>query len=277
MKIRTTPVYLKVATYLIILGGAIVFLLPLYWVIIWSSWDTSNIFTFPPRMIPGPNFVKNFLKLQEKIIIARLAFNSMFIALSHMVGALFFCSLAGFAFAKYKFRGSRVLFYFVLGTMAIPFQVVVVPLFVVMQRLNLINSYASVIVPGLAPAFGIFLMRQSVEEALPDELLDAARIDGATEFGIYSKIALPIMKPNLAALAIFFFMGSWNDFFCPLVVLRTQDMFTLPVALSAIIGVYERPYGPVMVGSFISIVPPLVIFLALQKYFMRGLVAGAFK
>jgi lactose/L-arabinose transport system permease protein len=161
--------------------------------------------------------------------------------------------------------------------MAIPFQVVVVPLFVVMQRLNLINTFASVIVPGLAPAFGIFLMRQSIEEALPDELLDAARIDGATEFGIYSKIALPIMKPNLAALAIFFFMGSWNDFFWPLVVLRTQDMFTLPVALSAIIGVYERPYGPVMVGSFISIVPPLVIFLALQKYFMRGLVAGAFK
>jgi lactose/L-arabinose transport system permease protein len=263
--------------YLVAVGGALLFVLPLFWTIVWSSWDTASIFSFPPKFAPGPDFVKNLTDLRGSLDIWRVTFNSVVVSVIGMVGALFFCSLAGFAFAKYRFRGRTVLFYLLLATMAVPGWVTVVPLFVIMLRLNWVNTYQGLIIPGLIPAFGVFLMRQSIEQGVPDELLDAARIDGAGELRIFLQVVLPVMLPNLAALAIFLFAGSWNNLFWPLVMARTADMYTLPVALATLLGQYSHPYGQVMFGSLIMVVPPLVLFLTLQRYFIQGLVVGAVK
>jgi ABC-type glycerol-3-phosphate transport system permease component len=140
-----------------------------------------------------------------------------------------------------------------------------------------VNTYQGLVIPGLIPAFGVFLMRQSIEQGVPDELLDAARIDGAGELRIFLQVVLPVLLPNLAALAIFLFAGSWNNLFWPLVMARTADMYTLPVALATLLGQYSHPYGQVMFGSLIMVVPPLVLFLTLQRYFIQGLVVGAVK
>jgi len=258
-------------------GGAILFVLPLFWTVIWSTWDTSGIFSFPPKFVPGGIFGKNLTDLGGSLDIWRVTLNSAVVTVVGTTGALFFCSLAGFAFAKYRFPGKTVFFYLLLATLAVPGQITVVPLFVIMLRLGWVNTYQGLIIPGLVPAFGVFLMRQSIEAAVPDEMLDAARIDGARELRIFVRVVLPILLPNLAALAILLFAGSWNNLFWPLVMARTNDMFTLPVALTALLGQYSHPYGQVMVGSLITIVPPLVLFVALQRYFVKGIVLGAIK
>jgi lactose/L-arabinose transport system permease protein len=278
-----TPAYLSVRAlrravlYVVIAAGAIIFVLPLYWTVIWSTWDVSGIFSFPPKLLPGPFLLDNLSQLDQAAGIGRVTANSLLVALVSTAGALFFCSLAGFAFAKYRFRWRTPLFYLLLATMAIPGQITVVPLFVIMLRLSWINTYQALIVPGLIPAFGIFLMRQSVEEAVPDELLDAARMDGAHELRLFLQVVFPIILPNAAALSILLFAGNWGNLFWPLVAMRTPDMFTLPLALASLIGTYSRPYGAVMIGSLISILPPLVLFIALQRYFIKGLVAGTFR
>jgi ABC-type glycerol-3-phosphate transport system permease component len=162
--------------------------------------------------------------------------------------------------------------------MTIPFQAIVIPLYIMMVKLHLTNTYASVILPSLAPAFGIFLMRQSIRQILSDELMDAARIDGATEFGIYFRILLPILKPTLAALGMIFVVASWNNFFWPLIILTTRDMLTITVALANIVGAaYGNPYGALMLGSSISFLPVLIFFIVLQKHFEKGLTVGSFR
>ncbi len=263
--------------YLLAIAGGVLFLLPLYWTVIWSTWDVSGIFSFPPKFLPGAFLRDNLSQLDQAIGVGRVTLNSLVVALVSTTGALFFCSLAGFAFAKYRFRGRTALFYLLLATMAIPGQITVVPLFVIMLKLNWINTYQALIVPGLIPAFGIFLMRQSIVEAVPDELLDAARMDGAGELRLFLQIVFPVILPNAAALSILLFAGTWGSLFWPLVAMRTADMFTLPVALASLIGVYTHPYGSVMVGSLISVLPPLILFLTLQRYFIKGLVAGTFR
>lgn len=264
-------------TRLFITIGAVVFILPLYWTVIWSTWDTHGIFSFPPNMLPDGQLLENVAQLQLQIPILRVTLNSLIVVSIHTLGALFFCSLAGFAFAKYEFRGRNALFYTLLATMAVPGQVTVIPLFILMLHLNWIDTYQAVIIPGLIPAFGIFLARQGIEEMVPSELLQAARIDGAGEFRIYWQIVLPIIGPFLAALSIFLFSGSWGGFFWPLVVLKSREMFTLPLALVSLIGQYGQPYNLLMVGSLILIAAPLLVFLSMQRYFARSLIAGAFR
>jgi lactose/L-arabinose transport system permease protein len=278
-----TPAYLSLRALrraillVVIAAGGLIFVLPLYWTVIWSTWDVSGIFSFPPKLLPGSFLLDNLSQLDQAAGIARVTANSLFVAVVSTAGALFFCSLAGFAFAKYRFRGRTPLFYLLLATMAIPGQITVVPLFVIMLRLNWINTYQALIVPGLIPAFGIFLMRQSIEEAIPDELLDAARMDGARELRLFLQVVFPIILPNAAALSILLFAANWGNLFWPLVAMRTPEMFTLPLALASLIGTYSRPYGAVMIGSLISILPPLILFIALQRYFIKGLVAGTFR
>ena len=263
--------------YVVAIGGALMFAVPLFWAIIWSSWDTAGIFSFPPKFLPGGLFTQNLTGLSGSIDTWRVTLNSAVVAVVGTAGALFFCSLAGFAFAKYRFRGRTLFFYLLLATLAVPSQITIVPLFVIMLRLGWVNTYQGLIVPGLVPAFGVFLMRQSIEAAIPDEMLDAGRIDGAGELRIFVRIVFPILLPNLAALAILLFAGSWNNLFWPLIMARTGDMYTLPVALTTIIGQYSHPYGQVMVGALIAIVPPLTLFLALQRYFIKGIVLGAIR
>jgi len=260
-----------------VLVGAVVFLLPLYWTIVWSTWDTSGIFSFPPKVLPSDRFLTNLQQLQQKVMVVRATINSLVVVAAHTLGALFFCSLAGFAFAKYRFPGRDVLFYALLATMTVPTQITVIPLFIVMLKLGWVDTYQAMIVPGLIPAFGIFLVRQGIEEAIPTELLEAARIDGAGEFRIYAQIVLPVIGPYLAALSIFMFTGTWGGFYWPLIVLKSREMFVLPLALISILGEYSQPYDLLMVGSLIMVVPPLVLFLLLQRYFVRSLITGALK
>jgi multiple sugar transport system permease protein len=193
---------------------------------------------------------------------------------------LFFSSLAGFGFAKYRFRGNKVLFIILLGSTMIPFQLILIPLFIVMSRLSWTNTYYALIVPFVAPAVAIFLMRQFMS-TIPSELIESARIDGASEFGIYWRIMLPLARPALAAQAVLTFLGSWNSFLWPLSVLRIREAMTLPVGLDSIQGGItagsEAPIGPSMAGATLVTIPIVLIFIAVQKHYIAGLTAASVK
>lgn len=274
---RFMPAWQRVVIAALAVGGALVFVLPLWWSIVWASWHTSEIFSFPPKFLPGPYLIDNLARVQDRLGIWRAFLNSIIVTGLSVTGALFFCSLAGFAFAKYRFRLRDAFFYILLATLAVPGQITAIPLFVLMARLGWIDTYQGVLLPGLVPAFGVFLMRQSSQEAVPDEVIEAARIDGANELRVFFQIGLPNLLPHMAALGIFLFAGSWGSLFWPLIVLRSTEMFTLPVALSSIIGAYEQPYDLLLAGSLLAVLPPLVLFFALQRFFVKSLVAGAFR
>jgi lactose/L-arabinose transport system permease protein len=277
MTAHAMPAWRRALIGAVAVAGAALFFLPFWWNLVWATWNTSEIFAVPPKFLPGPHLLDNLRELQDRIRLGRVFLNSLGIAAVSVAGALFFCSLAGYAFAKYQFRFKNALFYLLLATLAVPSQITSIPLYILMLRLGWIDTYQAIILPGLVPAFGVFLLRQSVEAAIPTEMLEAARLDGATEFGIYFRIVLPNLLPHLATLGIFVFTGAWGSLFWPLIVLRSPEMFTLPIALSSLIGTYEQPYDLLMIGSLIAVVPPLLLFLLLQRYFVKSLVGSALK
>ena len=249
---------------------------PFVWMLSNTFKEQSEIFQLRPTLIPEEPHLRNYVSLFVDFDFARHFLNSAFIAVIHTASHLFLASLAGFAFAKYTFPLKNFLFMILLGSMMVPLYTIFIPLFVLVIRLGLVNSYAGVILPGVAGAFGIFFMKQSME-AVPGELLDSARIDGASEFRIYLQIALPLVRPALAVLAVLAFMGSWNDFVWPLVVLRSQELQTLPVIMAGMVGMYRMEYGVVMAASLLSTLPIFLLFMALQKQFVQGLTVGAVK
>jgi lactose/L-arabinose transport system permease protein len=271
------PLWQRVLIIAVVCIGALGFVMPLWWAIVWATWHTGEIFEFPPRFLPGPYLVDNLARLQLRLGIWRAFWNSIVTTGIGMAGSLTFCSIAGYAFAKYRFKLRDLLFFVLLATMAVPGQITAIPLFIMMVKLGWVDSYTGVIIPGLVPAFGVFMMRMSAQEAVPDEMIEAARMDGANELTIFARISLPNLLPSMAALSIFMFSGSWGSLFWPLIVLRSTEMFTLPVALSSIMGAYEQPYDLLMAGSLLATVPPLLLFLTNQRFFMKSLVAGAFK
>ena len=186
------------------------------------------------------------------------------------------CTAAGYAFAKFRFRGQGFLFGAVLVTLALPSQVTLVPLFQIMVSLGWLDSYQALVLPNLALPFGIFLMRQTMY-AIPDEMIQAARIDGASEFRAFAGIVVPTIRPAIAALAIFLFLAQWNDFVYPLVVLRTPESYTVPVALASLQGIGTTDYGQLLMGTMLSMLPVLILFLFLQRHFVAGILAGAVK
>lgn len=218
----------------------------------------------------------NYRNLWEAVPYNRYFINSVFIATASTLLALFFCSLGGFAFAKYQFRGKTILFGIVLASMMVPFQVLLVPLFGLMSDIGWLNSYNAIIFPFSVGAFGVFLMRQFIV-TIPSELLDAARIDGCSEFGIYYRIVLPIIKPALGALTIYTFLSSWNGYLWPLIVLRDETKYTLPIGLANLIGIYRQDYGMLMAGTLLSILPIVILFLAMQREFVQGITLGSVK
>jgi multiple sugar transport system permease protein len=192
------------------------------------------------------------------------------------VVSLVFNSMAGFAFAKYRFRGKDTIFKMLLSSMVIPSQVTMLPLFLMLKEFGFLNTYMAILVPGLANVFGIFLIRQYVM-AIPDSLIESARIDGATDFQIYYKIIVPLAMPVMVTLAIFTFMGTWNDFLWPLIVLNDSSMYTLPVALANLMGEHTKDPELMMAGSVITILPVMMLFLVLQKYYIKGIMMGSVK
>ncbi len=218
----------------------------------------------------------NYRNLWNAVPYNRYFINSVFIATASTLLTLFFCSLAGYGFAKYQFRGKTVLFSILLASMMVPFQVLLVPLFGLMYDIGWLNSYKAIIIPFAVGAFGVFLMRQFIV-TIPSELLDAARIDGCSEFGIYYRIVLPIIKPALGALTIYSFLSSWNGYLWPLIILRDEAKYTLPIGLANLVGIYRQEYGMLMAGTLLSLLPIVILFLAMQREFVQGITLGSVK
>lgn len=221
-------------------------------------------------------FTSNYRNLWKTVPYNRYFVNSVFIATASTLLTLFFCSLGGYAFAKYQFRGQKILFGILLASMMVPFQVLLVPLFGLMYDIGWLNSYKAIIIPFSVGAFGVFLMRQFIV-TIPSELLDAARIDGCSEFGIYYRIVLPIIKPALGALTIYSFLGSWNGYLWPLIILRDEVKYTLPIGLANLVGTYRQDYGMLMAGTLLSLMPIVILFLAMQREFVQGITLGSVK
>ena len=256
----------------------LVCILPIIWMCMISMKPASeSISGFQSILVQNPTMA-NFERLFEMIPVLQNTFNSVFTTILGTVTSLFFCSLAGFAFAKYTFPGKNILFYFVIGTMLVPPEVGAVPLFVIMKKLGLINSLWSLIIPRIATAVGVFYMHQYIKD-VPDELVEAARIDGCKDFGIFMKIVLPVIKPALASWAAVTLIARWNDFFWPLLYLRKQAKYTLMVTIS-MLPVSEglsTPWPVILAGTTLVIIPIIVLYLVLQTFQKAGMMAGAVK
>ncbi|MHA6512414.1 carbohydrate ABC transporter permease [Tessaracoccus sp. Z1128] len=266
----------KVVSYLVLLGGAVASMVPFAWMIIAATHTTADLFGTPPPLVPGDQFLVNLVRLQESTGFARVMVNSLLIAVVYTVFSSLVSAMAGFALAKYQFRGRNLVFLFIMATMMIPMQVLLVPLFQIMASLGWINTYQAVIMPFLASAFGIFLMRQSFLN-FPTSIIEAARIDGASDLRIFFTTVLPIARPQLGALMIYTFMSQWNSFLWPLLMLNDEAMYTIPVALNTMVGLSRVDYSGLMMGSLLTTIPMLVIFLLFQKQFVAGLLGGAVK
>lgn len=250
---------------------------PFWWMIVAATRRSDTILTVPPPLLPGGALRVNYEELVGSLPFWRAAANSLFVGVVTTGLVLFFCSLGGYAFAKFRFPGRDKLFGLMLATMMIPNILGIIPSYMLMRELGWLDTYLPLIVPGAANAFGIFWMRQYITGAVPTDLIDAARIDGAGQFRIYWNVVLPVITPALAALAIMTFMGKWNEFFWPLVILRDEESFTLPVALSTLQSVHGQEVGVQMLGASLAVLPILAVFLLSARQFMAGLTAGALK
>lgn len=262
----------KLVTYVLLAIGAVVMLIPFYWMIVSSMMTPAEIIARPISFIPKNPSLDAYRGLRDAIPIGRMYLNSMIVTFCITIGILLTSSTAGYGFAKFRFPGRDALFLIVLGTMMIPFFVVMIPIFWMIGKWGWIDSYQGLIIPHVATAFGIFLMRQYML-SLPDEVLDAARVDGASEFEIFWRIVLPLCTPALGALTILAFVYQWNSFLWPLVVARSDSMWTVPVGLNAL-RTYASSAQVVnmqMAGATMAVVPLLIVFLALQRYFVRGI------
>ena len=251
-------------------------LLPFLWMLSASFMSSGSASTFPPKFIPDKISLEQYVFLFQRLNLGRYFLNSTILAVSVSFISLIVNSLAGFAFAKYYFKGRKQIFLFLLSSMIIPGQVTMLPVFLLLNKLGLLNTYFGIILPGMASIFGIFLIRQYLI-SIPDSLMEAAYIDGANAFQIYWKIILPLAKPVLVTLALFTFMGTWNDFLWPLIVMTKEEMYTLPVGLASLVGEHVQDTELMMAGSVITIIPVLIVFLVLQKYYVQGILLGGVK
>jgi multiple sugar transport system permease protein len=231
---------------------------------------------YPPPLLPSQPTLANYRELFAHAGMGRYLANSVLLAVAATALSLVFNVSAGYAFAKLRFRGREKLFRLMLGALVIPGQVAMVPLFLLLKHLGLVNTYGGVIVPALASIFGIFLVRQYAL-SIPDELLEAARIDGASEWRIFGAIVVPLLSPIIVTLAVFTLLGTWNDFMWPLIVLSDQHLYTLPVALASLSREHVQDNELMMAGAVVTTLPVLIVFLALQRYYMQGLMMGAVK
>ncbi|MCT2544446.1 MULTISPECIES: carbohydrate ABC transporter permease [Streptomyces] len=266
----------RYAVRLLLAAGAVVSLVPFLWMAIAATHSTSDLFHSPPPFLPGGRLLDNLVRLQDTIGFGRVLLNSVGIAVVHTALSSLISAMCGYGLAKYRFRGRGLLLGVVLATMMIPFQVLLVPLFQMMASVGWIDSYQAVILPFLANSFGILLMRQSFVD-FPDELLESARIDGSGELRTFYQVVLPCVRPQLGALVIFTFMAQWNSFIWPLLMLNSEDKYTVPVALNTLTGLSHVDYSGLMLGSLLATLPLMLLFLLFQRQFVAGLLGGAVK
>lgn len=267
----------KAALYITLSVVAVLMFFPFLWMVATAlrpQGHEAELSLIPQPYLAFENFSRawNF----RGSFFAQWTFNSVFVSTAGTILAVVLNSLAGFAFAKYRFRGRDLLFIAVLATLMVPFQVTMVPVYVILAKLGMVNTYWGVILPGTASAFGIFLIRQFIQ-TIPDELLDAARIDGSSELGIFLRIIVPLSMPAMAVLAIFTFLGRWNDYLLPLLVLNRSQMYTLQVGIVNFMGEYRAEWNLLMAVSLISILPTVAVFLFFQRYFLRGIAMTGMK
>ncbi|WP_049773190.1 carbohydrate ABC transporter permease [Truepera radiovictrix] len=256
---------------------ALLWLAPLWLMLVFSTVPEREIFSVPVPLIPGDHFLENFRDLQADTNFLRTLWNSVAVSGIYTLLSLLLTSMAGYAFARFRFFGRGAVFTLVIATLTIPYFVVVIPQYILVAReFGLTNSYVGVVLPLLASSLGIFFMRQNFL-SLPQSLLDAARVDGAGEYRIFFQIALPLVSSAMAALGIILFLTAWNDYLWPLLILTQRDMYTAPVALGTLLGLTRVSWGGIMVGAVLMTVPFLVLFLFLQRFFVAGITAGAVK
>jgi len=256
--------------------AALLVLMPLLWMLAVSLMRPGEAAQFPPPLLPAHPTLSNYRTLFQDYGIGRYAFNSLLLSTLATGLALLFVVPAGYAFAKLRFRGRNAIFQALVAALVVPGQIGMLPLFLELKAMGLVNSYAGALVPWLAGIFGIFMVRQFCL-GIPDELIEAARVDGAGEATILRRIVLPVLKPILITLSLFVFLGCWNDFMWPLIVLADQDLYTLPVALAALSREHVQDNELMMAGSVVTTLPVLVLFLALQRHYLDGLLAGSVK
>ena len=270
---KTLP---AVAVHFALVLGALATLAPLLWMLSASFMSTGEANSFPPRLLPHTPTLRHYVDLFTHLQLARAFANSSVIAVSATLISLLVNSMAGYAFAKLRFRGRERMFRTLLTALVIPAQVGMLPLFLLLRAMGLVNTTVGVIVPFMASVFGIFMIRQYAL-SVPDELLDAARVDGAGEFRIFWSIVLPVIRPILATLAVFTFLSAWNEFMWPLIVLSDAARYTLPVALANLVGEHVQDTELMMAGSVLTVLPVLVLFLFLQRHYIRGVMMGSVK
>ena len=262
--------------YVVSIVLAVIALIPFMWMISTSLKSRGALMSIPIEWIPAEPTLDGYATVFSRFPFLRTIGNSLLISVAYTIITLISASMAAFAFAKLRFRGSGAILSVYIATMMIPTQVTMIPLFVVMNRLGLIDSYASVILPSMFKPFAVFLLVQQMK-TIPNDYIDAARIDGAGLFQTYRKVALPLCIPTLATLAVTTFMESWNDYLWPLLMLTDRNKMTLPIALSTLNGQYSTEYNVLMAGSLISMIPIIIIYIAAQKQFKSGLMAGGIK
>ncbi len=266
-----SPLWLRSILFLFLCIASLLTILPFIWMISTSFKKPDAIFVLPPQWIPKQPVMENFRILFEEVNFFRHFVNSVVLATASTLVSLFVNSMAGYAFAKYQFRGREKVFNLLLATMMVPAQVTMIPVFLLLKKIGLLDTYWGIIIPGSASVFAIFLMRQFMV-AIPNDYIEAARIDGCNEWQIYLKLILPLSKPVLATLTIFTFMGSWNDFLWPLIVMFREKMYTLPVALANLSGgAHEADYGILMAGAMVVVIPIVIVFLLMQRQYIRGI------
>jgi multiple sugar transport system permease protein len=264
------------ALYTVLLAIAAIMLFPFAWMVATSLTPDAQLFLTPPRLIPSPLQPENYGRIADAFPIGRFVVNSLVVAVASTVLQVTTSALAAYAFARFAFRGRDGLFLVYLATLMVPLQVTIVPLFIEMRFLGFVNSYPGLILPGIASAFGTFLLRQAFLN-LPRELEEAAFIDGAGHWTVFRRIVVPLSLPALATFGVFAFMASWNSFLWPLVVTSSQDLMTLPVGLSNLQGRYETAWNLVMAGATVSVIPILAVYIVAQRHVVRGVALSGLK
>lgn len=271
-----SPRAAKVLLYVQLTLGAVLAVIPMLWMVSASLMPAGQASSYPPRLLPDGVTFEHYVALFTRLDLGRSLLNSAIVAFSVTAISIVINSMAGYAFAKLRFRGRDRMFRVLAAGLVIPVQVSMLPLFLLMKQLGMINSYWGVIIPGMASIFGIFLIRQYAQ-SIPDDLLDAARMDGAGELRIYLSIVLPTIVPILATLGIWTFLSTWNDFMWPLIVLSDDAKWTLPVALANLSGEHVQDTELMMAGSVLTILPVMLVFLFLQRYYIQGVMVGSVK
>ncbi|MDF2646276.1 MULTISPECIES: carbohydrate ABC transporter permease [unclassified Paenibacillus] len=268
--------YRNLLSHLILIVAAVVLMFPFVWMLSGSFKDNLEVVRMPPNLIPDTFKFSNYVEITKYFPIYRFLGNSVGVSIVTTAAQIVVCAMAAFVFAKIPFRGRETLFVLYLITMMIPMQVTMTPLFIVFQKLHLTNTYLGLILPGIFSAYGTFLLRQHIM-TIPDPLIEAARMDGASYLRVFVSIILPLSKPALATLAIFAFMASWNNFLWPLIITSDKELMTLPIGLSKLQGRWATEWNILMAGNVISFIPIFIVFLFASKYFIKGMTMSGVK